>query len=333
MADITSLFSSVEKISENWDISEYSSLLRKKRAELLQTPSWFPYENKLANLKKILPTDINVSVGEQGIKIHSQSISVAALDFVHRLVRDLIPWRKGPFDVFNLFINSEWRSDLKWNRIERALGSLRSKRVLDVGCNNGYYMFRMLPQNPEFVLGIDPSPRFIYQFELINALVGALNLKIEPLGIEDTGVFQHFFDVILCMGVLYHRRDQLGTLQLLANALNDDGTLILETLVVGDDVPYCLCPEERYCMMRNVWFVPSITVVTSWLKKVGLKNIEIISDDLVTINEQRKTEFAPSASLDSFLDPNDCSKTIEGYPAPRRVSFRAIRGSVDHQVG
>ncbi|MES2604071.1 MAG: DUF1698 domain-containing protein, partial [Pseudomonadota bacterium] len=28
----------------------------------------------------------------------------------------LHPWRKGPFDLFGLHVDTEWRSDWKWNR-------------------------------------------------------------------------------------------------------------------------------------------------------------------------------------------------------------------------
>ena len=46
------------------------------------------------------------------------------------------PWRKGPFNVFGVAVDTEWRSSLKWNRIAGHV-NLRERRVLDVGCGGG----------------------------------------------------------------------------------------------------------------------------------------------------------------------------------------------------
>ena len=43
------------------------------------------------------------------------------------MMRVLCPWKKGPFLFFGTLINSEWRSDLKWSRIEKECGSLKIK--------------------------------------------------------------------------------------------------------------------------------------------------------------------------------------------------------------
>src|SRR5690606_27156100 len=55
----------------------------------------------------------------------------------------LSPWRKGPFELFGIHVDTEWRSDWKWARVAPHL-DLRGKRALAVGCGNGYYMWRML---------------------------------------------------------------------------------------------------------------------------------------------------------------------------------------------
>jgi tRNA (mo5U34)-methyltransferase len=68
----------------------------------------------------------------------------------------LHPWRKGPLEVGGVMIDSEWRCDMKWNRIAGAL-DLRGHTVLDVGCGNGYFGWRMLGAGAECVIGIDPT--------------------------------------------------------------------------------------------------------------------------------------------------------------------------------
>ena len=47
------------------------------------------------------------------------------------------PWRKGPYELFGLHIDTEWRSDWKWDRLKNEIEPLQHKRVLDVGCGTG----------------------------------------------------------------------------------------------------------------------------------------------------------------------------------------------------
>ena len=52
-------------------------------------------------------------------------------------LRGLKPWRKGPFEIFGIHVDSEWDSSIKWNRLAGNLGSLAGKRVLDIGSSCG----------------------------------------------------------------------------------------------------------------------------------------------------------------------------------------------------
>jgi tRNA (mo5U34)-methyltransferase len=47
--------------------------------------------------------------------------------------------------------------------------------------------------------------------------------------------------------------------------------------------------------------------------------VRIADVSLTTVEEQHRTPWMTSESLAEFLDPNDSSKTVEGYPAPRRA--------------
>ena len=67
---------------------------------------------------------------------------------IYETAKKLMPWRKGPFQIGDIFIDSEWQSFIKYNLLESHF-NLENKIVADVGCNNGYYMFRMLSQNPK----------------------------------------------------------------------------------------------------------------------------------------------------------------------------------------
>jgi tRNA (mo5U34)-methyltransferase len=98
---------------------------------------------------------------------------------------------------------------------------------------------------------------------------------------------------------------------------------VLETLVIEGAEGEVLVPEGRYAAMGNVWFLPTCATLASWLKKVGFKQVQCVDVSITSTGEQRSTEWMTFHSLEQFLDPNDCSKTIEGYPAPRRAIFTA----------
>jgi len=125
------------------------------------------------------------------------------------------------------------------------------------------------------------------------------------------------------MGVFYHRRSPIDHLYQLKHSLKSGGELVLETLVVSGDERQVLMPQDRYAQMRNVWFIPSSQAVIKWLSRCGFKNIKLIDESFTTVEEQRATEWMQFHSLQNFLDPDDNTKTIEGYQAPLRAIFTA----------
>ena len=85
-------------------------------------------------------------------------------------LRKLLPWRKGPFLLNDLVLQSEWLGDLKWERINKKIRPLKNKRVLDIGAGNGYFSIRMALEGANKVLGIEPFMLFNYQFSAIETL-------------------------------------------------------------------------------------------------------------------------------------------------------------------
>ncbi len=78
--------------------------------------------------------------------------------------------------------------------------------VLDVGCGNGYYGWRMLHIGARLVLGLDPFLLFLMQFEAVRKYAGAnCPHYVLPLTDADLPERLNLFDVTLSMGVLYHR--------------------------------------------------------------------------------------------------------------------------------
>lgn len=244
---------------------------------------------------------------------------------IEKLLRNLMPWRKGPYFLYGTHINTEWRSDWKWERVLPHISPLAGRTVLDVGCGSGYHMWRMIGAGAHLVVGIDPMQLFLVQFEAVRKLLNDdRRAHMLPLGIEQLPALQAF-DTVFSMGVLYHRRSPLDHLLQLKNQLVSGGELVLETLVIDGDVNQVLVPGERYAQMRNVFFIPSAEALKSWLEKSGFVDVRIVDFALTTTEEQRRTDWMTSESLAEFLDPEDPSKTVEGYPAPLRAVLVATK--------
>jgi tRNA (mo5U34)-methyltransferase len=235
------------------------------------------------------------------------------------------PWRKGPYNFFGVEIDTEWRSDWKWERVLPHIQPLAGRRILDVGCGNGYHGWRMRGAGADFVLGIDPFPVSVLQFQVMQRYLRDPQHHVIPIGIEDLPPDLACFDSVFSMGVLYHRRSPLDHLLELKGCLRPGGELILETLIVEGDQETIFMPPGRYAKMRNVWFLPSIAAMTLWLERCGFTEIACVDTNRTSREEQRTTRWMNFESLADFLDPDDAERTIEGHPAPLRAIFTARR--------
>lgn len=249
-------------------------------------------------------------------------LSAAQLCKTEAVLKQFMPWRKGPFTFLDIEIDTEWHSDWKWDRVLPHIGSLTDQRVLDVGCGSGYHLFRMYQEGAKSVVGIDPTTLFFFQFHCFKQYLPQIPIHFLPIGIENMPI-THAFDTVFSMGVLYHRPDPIKFLKELRMQLSPNGQLVLETLVIDGDQTTVLVPTDRYAQMRNVWFIPSVAALTLWLKRVGFTHVSCVDIDVTSIQEQRSTQWMENQSLLDFLDPHDHSKTIEGYPAPMRAVFIA----------
>ena len=246
-----------------------------------------------------------------------------------RLRRGLLglhPWRKGPFDLFGVHVESEWRSDMKWRRIARALGTLDGQQVLDVGCGNGYFGWRMLEAGAEAVLGVDPSVLFFLQHLAVSRYLGPLVHRphiLLPLSFESMPPVSH--DLVLSMGVIYHRPDPAAHVDMLARQVRPGGRLLLESLVVESGPDLVPGRQQRYARMRNVSVVPRVDTMVAWLRDAGLVDVEVVDVSRTTPEEQRSTRWMTFESLAQALDPDDPTRTVEGHPAPVRAAVLARR--------
>ncbi len=246
-------------------------------------------------------------------------------DGIRSNLRQLMPWRKGPFDLFGVNIDTEWRSDWKWQRISPHISSLAGRTVLDVGCGSGYHCWRMGSQGARAVLGIDPTLLYFFQFLCLKRYVPSAPVWYAPVRLEEMPLDSQAFDTVFSMGVLYHRRSPLDHIAELYSALKPGGELVLETLVVEGGINTVLMPVDRYAAMRNVFFLPATDMLELWLRRSGFVDVRTVDVSVTDVAEQHSTEWMTFQSLPDFLDPADPSRTIEGYPAPRRATLVARR--------
>jgi len=285
-------------------------------------PCWIA---ALQQLPTVTPSHIDLN--EPAIVVgRGNDISEAQRTQLEYALRTLHPWRKGPFDLFGLYIDTEWRSDWKWDRLKNHITPLTGRTVLDIGCGSGYHCWRMRGAGAKTVIGIEPTVLFIVQFHALQHYIRDARTHLLPLRIEDMPTSLHAFDSVFSMGILYHRRSPLDHLLELKSLLRPGGELILETLIIDGDNGATLAPEGRYAKMGNVWFIPSILTLESWLHKTGFTNVCCINVCATTIEEQRSTPWMTFQSLRDYLDPDDVKKTIEGHPAPQRAIFIANAG-------
>lgn len=296
-------------------------ILQKKKEECRTWKNVEPWFLQLKEACKIEKTNLKIDYGDWFSIGNRADLSDEEYEIIVQTAKKLIPWRKGPFKIFDLEIDSEWQSNIKYNLI-RPYFNLKDKIVADIGCNNGYYMFRMLEDKPKRLIGFDPSPLTLHQFEFVNHFVKS-DIVYEMLGVEHLEFYNHKFDFIFMLGVLYHRPDPVGTLKSLARGLNSKGEILIDTFMIDGDDEICLTPNKRYSKIPNIYFIPTIPALKNWLERAGFENIEVLATTITTSQEQRKTPWSFDESLEDFLDPNNSSKTVEGYPAPKRVYVKA----------
>lgn len=256
----------------------------------------------------------------------SDDLSDSAKAQLEQLLKALHPWRKGPYDLFGIYIDSEWRSDWKWDRLKPHIAPLKYRLVLDVGCGNGYHCWRMLGAGAKMVVGIDPFLLNVMQFHAVRKLHGEAPVYVLPFGIEELPSGLKAFDTVFSMGVLYHRRSPIDHLLELRDCLQPGGELVLETLIIDGGLGEVLVPEGRYAKMRNVWFLPSCATLISWLKRCGFVNIRVVDINTTSTEEQRSTDWMHFHSFKDFLDAENPSLTYEGLPAPKRAIVIANSG-------
>ena len=314
------LFSWMERSDLSHWLESVPQLSEERLSKHGDLPRWLA---ALSQLPLLTPDSIDLTA--PCLKVGSaEQISDEARKTISETLMAFHPWRKGPFCPYGIHLDTEWRSDWKWARIEEAI-HLRDKTILDVGSGNGYYGWRMLGAGAERVVGIDPTISYVMQYTAMRHFIGERPMHVLPLKLEDIPEGNGAFDTVFSMGVIYHRKDHMEHLQQLKRHLKPGGELVLEGLVIEGGPGELLHPKGRYAKMKNVHTLPSPATMVQWLEQAGFTDIEIIDVSPTTTDEQRRTAWMHFESLADYLEPNNPRLTIEGHPAPLRAVLRATK--------
>ena len=316
-------YSQTYKVLENSRLSSWMEVLPQQVNEVFTSNRW----GQQPQWQKVYDQLPEIELSK--IVLNSSEISLCTNqdcpEMFKNLIMELHPWRKGPFDLFGVKIDTEWRSDWKWDRLIDHIQPLTGRKVLDIGCGSGYHCLRARGAGAELVVGIEPMLKYVYQFYVLQKYIQDSSCAVFPIGIEDMPKDFPVFDTVFSMGVFYHRKSPIDHLYELKSFLEPGGQLVLETLIIDGNEGEVLVPKDRYAQMPNVWFIPSVPTLQSWLLRCGFSNVACVDVTVTTIEEQRQTDWMTFDSLSNFLDPSDMSKTREGYPSPKRAVFIATK--------
>jgi tRNA (mo5U34)-methyltransferase len=178
-----------------------------------------------------------------------------------REIAALAPWfhnlhlPDGAQTLPNHFLGGDFPT-FKWRAIRSAIPKrLSGWRVLDVGCNAGFYSFELAKRGAN-VVGIDVDPHYLAQARWAAQVFGVEDrVEFRQMEVYEIARSHECFDLVWFMGVFYHLRYPLLALDLLAQRTRR--LLMFQTLTMpGDSVyqPRDDYPiEERTPLLESGW--------------------------------------------------------------------------------
>jgi SAM-dependent methyltransferase len=154
-------------------------------------------------------------------------------------------------------------------------GTLRGKRVLDLGCNAGYWSLCAILDGCEYVLGIDGRPMHIEQANLVFEVKGVDPQRYDFRCANLFDVMDDApgrFDIVLCLGLLYHVSKPMSLLEWIAG-LNTD-LLVIDTMLSSlpgsaFEVFHEPIDDPRAACDRELVLVPTRTAVLDMVRVLG----------------------------------------------------------------
>jgi tRNA (mo5U34)-methyltransferase len=167
----------------------------------------------------------------------------------------------------------------------------RSADVLDIGCNEGYFLFEMLKRGARSGLGIEGRADNIGKARFIEEALGIERCELRQANVFDVDLGTGRYDVVLLLGLIYHVEDPIGLLRRAAKATKR--FLFLETQLCKSEQPirfgwgipdtyhsadaYLVLHEERddnpLASMGGLSMIPNLNAITTMLRQCGFRDI------------------------------------------------------------
>lgn len=183
--------------------------------------------------------------------------------------------------------------NIKWQSISRAIPQdLSGARVLDIGCNGGFYSIQMKQRGAEYVLGIDVDDRYLRQARFAAKTLG-LEIDLQKRSVYSVDEIAGQFDYVIFMGVFYHLRYPLFALDKVIQ--KTQGKLVFQTMIRGSEevrewaedysfwtreifadpaFPAMYFVEHSYSHDQTNWWIPNRAAVEAMLRSSGLEILE-----------------------------------------------------------
>jgi tRNA (mo5U34)-methyltransferase len=231
------------------------------------------------------------------VTLQSYGVRPGGRDSVARDIKRLAPW----FHNLHLPSGHETAPDhplgdfprVKWWELQSALpDDLSGWRVLDVGCNAGFYSFALANRGAS-VVAIDCDEHYLRQARwAAKQFDVSERVRFERLQVYDLARRRERFDLVLFLGVLYHLRHPLLALDLLAE--KTERLLVLQTLtmpgeenapppgnlpfdaretLLDESWPKMAFIERHFADDPTNWWAPNDACVEAMLRSSGLEAV------------------------------------------------------------
>lgn len=155
---------------------------------------------------------------------------------------------------------------IKWDRINKMV-DFNNKKVLDLGCSDGYFSFKSIDAGALLVNGIDLDALRIEKADFVKSLFEYKNLNFSVRDVYNIDLEKEKYDIILCLGLLHRIPDMNKLLEKISNT----NLLVIETKIYDTQEPICKWGggQSKSNKYNNLYDIPSFNYLKQILEPYG----------------------------------------------------------------
>jgi tRNA (mo5U34)-methyltransferase len=222
-------------------------------------------------------------------------------------------------------------------------GSLAGKRILDLGCNAGYWSLFAVESGCDYVMGIDGRQKHVDQAEFVFDVKGIDRSRYsfhcgDIFDLLNPGLGK--FDIVLFLGLMYHISKPISLLERIS-ALNTD-LLVIDTLLSEKEgsvleIRHESLDEPRNAIDHELVLLPTGTAVSEMAHQFGYRTAELRADftDYTGADDYRQGKrraFICSKQTDLSLlkaGATSCEESASRMHSEEVNAVKANPGAVD----